>query len=339
MNVVKRFVLSILILLAVTSFVSAFESVHGNVVDVHTFRAGSLEKIDYELAPADIVMLDIDHHRFVDALEITVQLPEAISERADITIAALLYGALVDDDPGLGALNTQGRRLHFQPLVSESRVRLEVPISRDSHRAPAGYRRVDTPPVVDEYPIALTFIPVGKGLPDDLSAQRLSVRVEPVSRGVGELALEFVDPEGNEISLDELAETTLYVDDEELTSTPFYSEPGFRQIRLESSRFRAKNLTHAVEEGQARTLTIELEERPATLFLDAPRGTQVFLNRSIVANRLGTHIEVEPGEHEVQFRIGDRTVSRSISVESGEEYRLVLDLQIELEHETGALQE
>ncbi len=334
MNVIRT-VASVLILLTIPSVVSGFESVYGNVVDLHTFSANALEEIDYELAPADIVILDIDRHRFVDALEITVHVPDEIADRADVTIAALLYGSLDEENPGLGSLNTRGRRLHFQPLVRETRARIEVPISRTSHRAPAGYRRVDEPPDADQYPIALTVIPVGKGLPDDLSSRRLSVGIKPVSRGVGEVALEFIDPEGNEISRDELTETTVYVDDEELESTLFFSEPGFRQIRLESTRYREKIFTQPVEEGQTGTLVIELAERPATLFLDAPRGTQIFLNGSIVANRLGTHIEVEPGEHEVQFRIGGRTISRSISLESGEAYRLVLDLQIKLEHETA----
>lgn len=329
-----RAVISVLILLATPAIASAFESLYGRVVDVHKFNAHALDDIDYELVPGDIAILDVDQHRFIDALEITVELPDEIADRSDITIAALLYGSLEEERPGLGPLNTRGRRLHFQPIVDEGRARIEVPISRAPHRAPAGFRRVDIPPDADEYPIAVTLLPVGKGLPDELGAQRLSVHIDPVSRGVGEVAIEFVDPNGNEVTLDELTETTVYIDDEELESTVFLSEPGFRQVRLESARYRAKSVTHPVEEGKTGKLVIELAERPATLFLDAPRGTQVFLNNSIVANRLGTHIEVEPGEHEIQFRIGSRTIARSIFVESGETYRLVLDLQIELRHET-----
>ncbi|MFW6368821.1 MAG: PEGA domain-containing protein, partial [Spirochaetota bacterium] len=123
-------------------------------------------------------------------------------------------------------------------------------------------------------------------------------------------------------------------------SETLFLEPGFHDVVFETPGYQTFSATAAVEEGQQSRLSVELEPHPASLFLDAPRGTQVYIDDTIIGSRLGTSIELEPGEHELMVRIGGRSVTRMLQLEPGRSYtaRVEFDLTI-LESDAEASEE
>lgn len=307
---------------------AAFENVLGSVTEHVKFRSHSLEEVQVDVRIADIVSFEVDNYRFVDSLEITAELPREIATRGDITIAAMLYGSFESALPENGHVSTRAQRLHFQPFVDRDEIHLTVPVHDTEHST--GRMSVDLRPDVSDFPLALTFLPLGKGLPDDLLNRRIAVYIRPVSRGVGELVLNFRDHEGVQIDMEEMSEFELLIDSEKMNGTSHFVAPGFREILFESDHYRNRTIMVGVEEGVTSFTNIEIEPNPAELTFDAPRGTQVFLNGRILPNATGSTVEVPPGEHELRFVVGGQPIIRTIEVSAGERYTARINLDIEV---------
>ncbi|MFW6368883.1 MAG: hypothetical protein ACOCZ9_04015, partial [Spirochaetota bacterium] len=206
---------SFTLFLSTPFLVHGFENLIGRVVDYTEFDTGDLETLSLDLSAAEIFVFDFNHYRFVDAVEIRADLPAQLLDRADVTLAALIYGELADVPPEPGELTTRARRLHFEPMINNDRFAVRIPVRQGSPESD-GSRRLDTTPAPDSFPLALTFLPIGKALPDDLPDHTIPVEVRPVSRGVGELVLDISestqdDRDEESIALESLPEYQLNV--------------------------------------------------------------------------------------------------------------------------------
>lgn len=337
--IMKRVIVAafaVTLLMSQASVVNALENLIGRVVEYTEFDTGELEDLSLDLAPAEIFVFDFNDYRFVDAVEIRAELPTQLRNRDDITFAALLYGELTDEPPRSGEITVRAERLHFQPMVGDGQVTIKLPVREGAPRVSRS-RRVDTTPEPEAFPLALTFLPIGKGLPQDLPDHAISVTVRPVSRGVGELVLDVREGNEQRTGDDERVSTLADLGDYRLTvagtardSNSFFLEPGFHDVQLETPGYETFSATAAVEEGQTSRLRVELQPEPASVFLDAPRGTQVFVNGSIIGSRIGTSIELDPGEHELTFRIGGRSVTRMLQLEPGGSYTARVEFGVEV---------
>ncbi len=326
----KTSALAFTLLFALSSPLFSIETVIGPVRSSRTFAASDLSSLTADLYPAEIMLLDVDRPEFVDEIRIEVSLPDRFADDPEITIAALVYGELQDVSMDHNELSTRGRRMHFEPLVERGSTTIRVPVREDSPLRAGGHNRLDTAPLPDNFPIAVTLLPVGKGLPSDVSEHAIAVTAEPESRGVGELTLDLRTTDGEQLSFDELEDAELVVDDSPHDPSDLYIAPGFYSITLRSSQFQDATATAAIDEGVTSDVLLQLTRVPAKLFIDAPRGTQVFLNGSFVPRSVGTEIELEPGSHELSYQVGGRPVTRRIDLAPGASYTATLDMNIEL---------
>ncbi len=329
--------LALILLILTGSPAFAVETIIGTVRLSREFISADLSEVSTELYPSDIMLLDVDNREFVDEIEVRVSLPRRFSRDPEITIAALVYGNLEEVSLDDEELSTRGRRLHFEPLVDETSTTIRLPVRPDAPLRSGGGNRVEIAPSEEDYPIAITALPVGKGLPSDIRDHPITVTAVPVSRGVGELALDLRTRDGNAISFEELENAELEVDDRPRDPSDLYIAPGFYSIRLRSEQYEEITATAAINEGETSEVQIELSQPPAKLFIDAPRGTQVFINGSFVPRSVGTEIELEPGYHELSYHVGGRPVTRTIELAPGTSYTATLDMSIDmLETDSGA---
>ena len=322
--------LALTLLFTLASPLAAIETVLGTVHARREFVSSELTQMHAELYPSEIMLLDVDKPEFVDEIRIDISLPARFANDRNITIAVLIYGALEGVSMDDQEVSTRGLRLHFEPLVDAESTTVRIPVREDSPLHGGGRHRLDTTPTPDDFPIAVTVLPVGKGLPSDLSNHAISVTAQPLSRGVGKLEIDLRTNDGEPMAFDELDGAELEVDDQLRAPSNLFIPPGFYSIRLRSDNYREATATAAIEEGESSDVLLELSQDPATLFIDAPRGTQVFVNGSTFPRSVGTEIELQPGRHELSYQVGGRPVTRSIELAPGTSYTATLDMNIDL---------
>lgn len=327
------------LLLSLGSSLAAFETVVGSVRARREFVSSDLSRLRAELHPSEILLLDVDKPEFVDEISIDISLPARYADERNITVAALVYGSLEDVALNDREISTNGRRLHFEPLVDVDSTTIRIPVREEAPLREGGRHKVDDSPMPDDFPIAVTLLPVGKGLPSDLSDHTIAVTARPVSRGVGKLEIDLQTTSGESVAFEELEDPELEIDEKPHDPSDLFITPGFYSIRLRSENFREATATAAIDEGESSDVLLELSQDPATLFIDAPRGTQVFVNGSSVPRSVGTEIELEPGEHELSYQVGGRPVTRSVELEPGTSYTAKLDMNIDVLRSNGEASE
>jgi hypothetical protein len=79
-------------------------------------------------------------------------------------------------------------------------------------------------------------------------------------------------------------------------------------------------------------LSIELKDPTPVIYFEAPENAQIFLNNEAVLNKAVPHL-VEPGTHEVQFRIGDYGIFKALQVEKGKTYKVSMEVDVSVNEE------
>ncbi|MFP4510201.1 MAG: hypothetical protein ACLFNQ_08720 [Spirochaetaceae bacterium] len=328
---VSVFSTSILLLLGVSLYPT--ESVVGRYTDTTTIRAADAQTIQLSLGIADIALLRPDEHLFFEAIEIRAELPQAIASRSDLTLALLLYGELVDEPEQAGPVSTRGRRMHFEPFIDRNSTRIRIPLQEDPRARIAGTTRPEIVPGPNSYPIALTFLPVGKTFPEDLLDEEISIEVIPHPRDIGAVRINLTDDTGEPVPLSSV-EHTFLVDGREATTDEgarMFLQPGFRSIEFVPDGFQTVSRTAAVERGRVRSLDLVLEPMPARLSISGPRGALVSVNGTLMTGVIGSTIDIEPGLNVLRFQIGDRSISQEFNAASGVQYEADLSLLLNIE--------
>ncbi len=323
---------AITILLFTGLSVSASETVVGRYVGTSLVRAADPQSIELSLRLADIVLIEIDEPLFFDAIEVHAELPHAVASRTDLTIAILLYGNLAAHPQNEGPLATSGLRLHFEPFISRTNTRIRIPVQEDPRIRVAATTRPERIPGPDGYPLAVTFLPVGKTFPEYLQDEEIQLRIQPYTRDIGAFRVDLVDRSGETISLSEI-DYELRVDGESVIPderSRVFLASGFRSVEFRPEGYQTVTRTTAVERGRIRPLELVLEPLPARLTISGPRGALVTLNGRLLTGSIGTTIDVEPGPNTLRFQIGDRSVSQDFVAESGRSYQADLSLLLNI---------
>lgn len=328
---VSVFSTSILLLLGVSLYPT--ESVVGRYTETTTIRAADAQETELSLRIADIALLRPDEHLFFEAIEIRAELPQTIASRSDLTIALLLYGELASEPDQAGPVSTRGRRIHFEPFIDRGRTRIRIPLQEDPRTRIAGTTRPEISPGPNSYPIALTFLPIGKAFPDSLLDERIRVQVISHPRDIGAVRINLSDDTGEPVSLSDIEHTFLVDGDEATTdeAARMFLQPGFHSIEFIPDGFQTVTRTAAVERGRVRSLDLVLERLPARLSISGPRGSLVSVNGRLMTGAIGSTIDIEPGPNIVRFQIGDRSISQEFNAVSGAQYEADLSFLLSIE--------
>jgi hypothetical protein len=83
-----------------------------------------------------------------------------------------------------------------------------------------------------------------------------------------------------------------------------------------------------VESGKTSLVDIELEEMISQLSIDAPLGTELYLDGEKISDTASFPIPISEGTHLVRAKIADHSVSKKFNVQKGKHYHLSIIFDI-----------
>jgi hypothetical protein len=275
-----------------------------------------------------IVFLGEDQ-RFFRGVELELAAPaEWLQYRGSLAVP--VYSELEGLPPG-GAeavgpgqvLDLRGARLFYDLLPPKLQNVYQIPL-RPGHglRSSPYVQVLDlTPP--PSFPILFRLSPVVKGIGEELERIRFRFSVKPILGDEGAVRLAFRYPP-------QLSHRpfTLLIDDLVIEDPPaeLLLKEGEHQLTILSDDYRNENRLFVVERAKILDLNIELQDPTPLLIFEGPENTEVFLDNRPVEGS----VPVEPGTHEVRFRLNDYTISRIIRVEKGKTYRIALTVDVDV---------
>jgi hypothetical protein len=123
---------------------------------------------------------------------------------------------------------------------------------------------------------------------------------------------------------------TLLVDDQVIDQPgeELLLKEGEHHLLILSDDYRNENRLFLVERARVLDFNIELQDPTPLLIFEGPGGTTVFLDDAPVEGKIP--VPVEPGTHEIRFQVSDYTVARTIRVEKGKTYHIVLSVDVDI---------
>jgi len=265
--------------------------------------------------------------RFINGIELEITAPQTwLSYRGALVM--MMFSTLNPKPNALGIIDLNGRRIAFEPLPSRLRIVYHIPI-RNGH----GLRTttsVTVPTAVIQpgtFPILFRLMTVEKGLPAAFEQLSFSITARPIFSNEG--AVRIIPRYPPQLRNRPF---TVLINDNVINniSEEIILREGEHHLVILSEDYRNESRRFIVERTKTIELTIDLQDPTPIIIFEGPQNAEIFLNNTLVTE--GT-VTVEPGVHEVRFRIGDYTVIRSINVQRGKTYRISLDIDLNVHEE------
>lgn len=301
------------------------ENVRLNVTRIYTITPEQ-EAVSLDIALEEALALIYRQPTpLIQGLEIKLTLPDAIRSYSNTTGLFLYNRGIPDAEEGIR--NYRVSRYGFEVLTDTRFFYLYLPLSeRGAHTVPPGTVRYEKPLTAEGSPLFLTFLPMMKGFPTSLYDEPITVSLTPVPADQGKLHLsvEGAPPEAVTVNLDG-------------TPRPFKSDgyllpPGQHTLRVSAQGAMEKTLEVDIERGRRTEAAVVLQQAAPRLILEAPEGSEVYLDGSLWDYAAGFEQEIEAGEHVILYRLGDYKLSRKFTAEAGEIYKISLLLDIFIEN-------
>ena len=84
----------------------------------------------------------------------------------------------------------------------------------------------------------------------------------------------------------------------------------------------------AVQKGSVQTVSAVLRAARPKVYFEGPDSSLVFLDGKRIDYAPGKPVYTEPGDHIVVFQIGDYSLSKNFSIQSGKSYKISLFFDI-----------
>lgn len=306
------------------------QALRGPLVDRLEVGAGTTSEVSFGMEEIVLVELAGDS-RFIEAVELTLEAPAAVSSVSGAVSFTILAPAVVSQNNEIA--DVVGQELLLAPLQRGGTTFYQVRLRNDADpSASAAVRRIDRVVPASQFPIALSVVTRMKGLAPEVYNADFSVTVEPIVRDVGLLHVTYSDENDREVE-PSLAtpDFALTIDGEEVAVQPEYLlPPGLHRVALTSDRYENQRFTVGVERGKSTELRVPLIRGVATVRYTAPDNAQVYLNGQLLPESAGD-FTVEPGAHTIVVVIGEYTVTRRFRVQEQREYSLSLTMDIVVE--------
>ncbi|GHV95498.1 hypothetical protein AGMMS50293_18180 [Spirochaetia bacterium] len=261
--------------------------------------------------------------RFFRGIELELSAPQRwLPYRG--SLAMVVYAELSRQSTA-GIADLDGRRIAFEPLPGKLQMIYQIPL-RSAHglrttpyvTVPAGIIRPAS------FPILFRIMPVIKGLSEELETMVFQLNAKPILSDEGAVKLSPRYPEqlrGKPF--------TVLIDDvliENLAEEQLLKE-GEHHLVILSDDYRNESRRFLVEHAKILDLVIELQDPTPLIIFEGPENARIFLNNELVS-RPREPIPVEPGQHEAKFQVGDYTIIRTLNIQRGKTYRIVLAVDI-----------
>ena len=314
------------ILMACSAAVSFPDQIRGLVVEeVRIPSDATFERtVALSLEEAAVLALEADTP-LVEGIRMELVLSNELKKHFD-TFALGIYKNL-SPRPDKAVRFYSGERAFFQYLPYLNRIYIHIPIEHapGGETPPVGTYRLQSPLKRADFPLLLTMVPLAKGIPATITDKKFYFTIKPLleKKGFVELTLHF--PEGLEGQAAEL-----FVDGVQISRPVQKLElpSGIHQLRVVSSSFKEVNTSFTVESGKTNQVDVVLEETLTQLTIDAPSGTELYLDGEKLADGVTFPIQVSEGNHLVRAKIADHSMSKKFAVQKGKHYHLSIIFDI-----------
>ncbi len=259
---------------------------------------------------------------FLKGVEIEIKIPQDIVAYRN----SMAYGVYrqVRPAPQAQSIDYQADRIDLQPLPSRLSFVLQIPLRAD-HGLKSGPYATVVPFVHDPRngPLLFRLLPVMKGLPENIESLAFGVKIKPILANEGGFRLSVTYPDGHAKPL------TVRVD-ERLIEDPaamLVLAPGNHHLSIVSQDFRNEVRMFTVEIAKITELSVALQGTAPRLLLEAPENAVIMVDGVPVANPREPR-EFEPGEHTIEFKIGDYAITRQIFAERGKDYTVSMLIDV-----------
>jgi hypothetical protein len=282
------------------------------------------QTVALSLEEAAVLALEEDTP-FVEGIRVELVLSNDLKKHFD-SFALGIYKNLLPR-PEQAVRFYSGERAFFQYLPYLNRIYIQIPIGRapGGEPPPVGTYRLESPLSRSDFPLLLTMVPLAKGIPAAIADKKFYLSIKPLleKKGFASLALHF--PEGLEREPIEL-----FVDGNQIDypGSTLELPSGIHQLRIVSSAFKEINTSFTVESGKTNQVDVDLEETTTQLTIDAPTGSELFLDGEKLADGVTFPIQISEGNHLVRAKIADHSISKKFTVQKGKHYHLSIIFDI-----------
>ena len=308
---------------------SEAEIVRGKILQTSKMGNGSPESPLLSQKLEDLWLIALEEEQdLLKGIEIFIEAPkEAQTYRG--TYAFYLYGKISPTPaatPQASHQSYRGTLLYFKPFVNERKLYVQIPL-----QTKAGFSLSPDTVILDKavgktsFPLLFTFLPLMKGIPEPAYKAEFKVQVRPLWKNLGKVRFSVKSPRGSV----PIEEARIFLNDQplQLKEESIDLEPGLKSFRVEIDGFPPFQTTVALEKGKVVTVEATFIKKEATVHINAPLGTHVFIDGKPVSLSQG-EFSLDPGEHTFSFRLGDYQVSKRFYMEQGKSYGVSLYLDI-----------
>jgi len=263
--------------------------------------------------------------RFIRGIELEITAPQAwLSYRNSLVMTA--YNN-INPQTASGIADMDGSQIAFEPLPAKLQITYQIPV-RQSHglrttpyvTVPSGIIQPST------FPVLFGLSPVLKGLTNEFENLTFNMTVRPILSDEGAVRVITRYPP----QLRNRPITVLINDNVVSPSEQVFLREGEHHLLILSDDYRNESRRFVVERAKTLDMVIELQDPTPILIFEAPQNAEVFLdNAPLTTSR--ESVMVEPGQHEVRFRIGDYTVIRTLNIQRGKTYRVALEVDMTID--------
>ncbi len=313
------------------AFSLLFVSITG--LSAESFRVRSLTPVLVDSKKAEAVSVPLGYNDaigitfpkeapFLKGVEIEIKIPQDIIAYRN----SMAYGVYrqVRPAPQTQSIDYQADRIDMQPLPARLTFVLQIPL-RPDHGLKSGPYATVLPVVHDprQGPLLFRLLPVMKGLPENIESLTFGVKIKPILANEGGFRLSVAYPDGHAKPITVRVDERLVED----THSMLVLAPGNHHLSIVSQDFRNEVRMFTVEVAKITELSVALQGTSPRLLLEAPENAVITVDGIPVANPREPR-EFEPGEHTIQFTIGDYTITRQVFAERGKDYTVSMRIDV-----------
>jgi len=264
--------------------------------------------------------------RFLRGIELELSAPQIwLSYRNSLVMAA--YNN-INPKTAAGVTDMNGDQIAFEPLPAKLQIVYQIPVRQSHGLRTTPYVTVPTGIIQPStFPIIFGLSPVLKGLTNEFENMTFNMTVRPILSDEGAVrVITRYPPQLRNRPI------TVLINDNVISNLSEYIflKEGEHHLLILSEDYRNESRRFVVERARILDLVIELQDPTPILIFEAPQNAQIFLDNAPIT--MGREpVMVDPGQHEVRFRIGDYTVTRTLNVQRGKTYRVALEVDLTID--------
>ncbi len=266
-----------------------------------------------------------EENRLIDSLELEISIPPEIRRYRD-SFAFYLYKDLTPP-PTAERSSYSGKEILFEVVPSTSKFFISIPLAEAASLS-EGFNTVVADELVtpSDFPLALTVLPVMKGIPADLYTSDFGIRAKTIFADTGLVSISITAENDETINED----PNISIDDSpyDFPAEEIRLEPGIHSLVVTVEGYDPYESSFAVQKGSVQTVSAVLRAARPKVYFEGPDSSLVFLDGKRIDYAPGKPVYTEPGDHIVVFQIGDYSLSKNFSIQSGKSYKISLFFDI-----------